>query len=69
MLPQEAKNNWCPFGRYPQYELNGVATSVNRNRNDYPITLCYAEGCMAWRWKSSRSGYCGLAGKPNPCID
>ena len=69
MLPQEAKNNWCPFGRFPQYEIGGVVTSVNRDRSDGQLTLCYADGCMMWRWESSRSGYCGLAGKPNPYID
>ncbi len=24
---------------------------------------CVASGCMAWRWVSSKIGYCGLAGR------
>ena len=78
MTPEEARTKWCPHARQAvavNYSSKkklrwwmGVVTS-NRNAPGGPIVegcLCLATDCMAWRWYTMDSGYCGSFGSGEP---
>lgn len=59
MTEQEAKKNWCPFSRV----ANGLSSTASGGTVGYSVfnratelgevpnnSMCFASGCMAWRW-------------------
>ena len=60
MTEDEAKSRWCPMAR-------PANSNANRNASDgspRAAAHCLASGCAMWRWNSTTTGYCGLAGAP-----
>ena len=81
MTEDQAKQKWCPFVRAGVATTAGETNSaINRvglanqgsdKINTYPIGMCIASDCMAWRVSQMYNlegtemmshGYCGLAG-------
>lgn len=71
MTEDEARTRWCPFVR--ELWTGGVEAQwsgnryFNEDRSQVQENVsCLGSRCMAWRWDSQvhRSGFCGLAGKP-----
>jgi hypothetical protein len=62
MTEEEAKGKWCPMAKVASIDGDGV----NRRHDGAPNrgAICIASSCMAWRWDSKTTGYCGLAGRP-----
>lgn len=72
MIPEIARNRWCPFARVPVMDHEGEDLRFAANRGEaLRESTCIVQRCMAWRWaeasnrpEEERFGYCGLAGKP-----
>jgi hypothetical protein len=69
MTEEEAMECWCPFARVQQWSVDTeptVTAAANRDDEGSGLlqALCLGSGCMAWRWDSKTTGYCGLAGRP-----
>jgi hypothetical protein len=73
MTEEEARKKWCPMARVEEHSV----VASNRERLFYqgdnkgwsspaglPACRCIASSCMAWRWDSRTTGFCGLAGRP-----
>ena len=71
MTTDEAGKRACPFARALAPAVNHDGETIgcaSVNRDPYGHidrdTVCVASECMAWRWNTKTTGYCGLAGKP-----
>lgn len=69
LTEDEAKKRWCPFARTLYVgKAGGIQPPSNRfsnpdgQENNPPDCRCIGSACMAWRWRLSGDGYCGLAG-------
>lgn len=74
MTEDEAKTKWCFMAVEPMvtgptehgHQIMNNMSAVNRTVPFGQVPAgctCLGSACMAWLWKTSGDGFCGLVGK------